>query len=151
MRIFFLIKNCKWGETSSTKRKPKWRSEGKIQEFLLWLSGLRTLLVIIHKDVRLILGLVQGWRICCVRGPWRRLQMWLGSHVAVAVAYAGSCSSDFIPSLGSSVPYAACATLKRKIKRRRQKNKRRKRQNTEYIRPPSLVLENGPPDWFKDS
>ena len=29
--------------------------------------------------------------------------MRLGSHVAVAVAYAGSCSSDSTPSLGTSI------------------------------------------------
>ena len=33
---------------------------------------------------------------------WCRLQTWLGSCVAVAVGYAGSCSSDLTPSLGTS-------------------------------------------------
>ena len=32
-----------------------------------------------------------------------RLQVWLGSHVAVAVASAGSCSSDSTPNLGTSI------------------------------------------------
>jgi len=40
----------------------------------------------------------------------------LGSHVAVAVTKAGSCSSDSTPSLRTS-PYVAGAALKRKKKK----------------------------------
>ena len=34
---------------------------------------------------------------------WCSLQMRLGSDVAVAVTYTGSCSSNLIPSLGTSI------------------------------------------------
>ena len=40
--------------------------------------------------------------------------MWLRSHIAVAMAQAGSCSSDLISSLGTYI--VAGATLKRKKK-----------------------------------
>ena len=49
--------------------------------------------------------------------------MWLRSGVAVAVALAGSCSSDWIPSLGPS--YAAGVALKNK-----QTNKKKKKSNS---------------------
>ena len=56
------------------------------------------------------LASLSGLRIphCC--DLWCRLQLWLGSGMAVAVA--GSCSSDLTPSLGT--PYAAGASLKSK-------------------------------------
>ena len=48
------------------------------------------------------LALLSGLRIwgCCEL--WCRLQMRLGSHVAVAVAVASSYSSDSVPRLGTS-------------------------------------------------
>ena len=44
----------------------------------------------------------------CMEDPalpllWRRLQMMLGSHVAVTVVQASSCSSDVTLSLGTSI------------------------------------------------
>ena len=52
----------------------------------------------VYEDSGLIPGL-SGLRIrrCCEL--WCRLQMWLGSQVAVAMVQAGSCSSDLTPSL----------------------------------------------------
>ena len=49
------------------------------------------------------LALLSGLGIqhCC--DLWCRLQMWLESHVAVAVVWAGSCGSDLTPSLGISI------------------------------------------------
>ena len=44
-----------------------------------------------------------------------RSQIWLGSCVAVTVAQASSCSSDSIPSMGTSI-YAAGVALKSKKK-----------------------------------
>ena len=53
------------------------------REFLSWLSV--TNLTRIHKDEGLIPGLARGLRIWCCRDLWCWSQMWLGSHVAVAV------------------------------------------------------------------
>ena len=46
--------------------------------------------------------------------------MRLGSHVAVAVAYAGSCSSDSTPSLGTSI-CPGCGPKKEKKKKEKKK------------------------------
>ena len=59
---------------------------------------------------------------------WYRLYIWLGSLVAVAVAQAGSYSSDSTPSLGTSICHM-CGPKKQK-----QKNKGRM-----YI-PQSLII-----------
>ena len=48
---------------------------------------------------------LSGLRIWHGREQWCRSQMWLGSWVAVAVAYTGSCSFDLTPSLGTSMCY----------------------------------------------
>ena len=49
------------------------------------------------------LALLSGLRIRGFRELWCRLQMRLGSSVAVAVAKASGCSSDSTPSLGTSM------------------------------------------------
>ena len=56
----------------------------------------------IHEDIGLIPGLTQRVRIRCCGELWCRLQMGLGSRVAVAVAWASSCRSYSTPSLGTS-------------------------------------------------
>ena len=57
-----------------------------------------------------------------VKDPaWCRLQMWLRSGIAVAVAYAGSCSSDSTPSLGTSV-CPECNPKKKKKKKKKKSN-----------------------------
>ena len=61
-----------------------------------WLTNLTSN----HEVVCLIPGLAQ---IRCCHELWSRLQTWLGSGVAVAVAQAGGYSSDQNPSLGTSV------------------------------------------------
>ena len=48
------------------------------------------------------LALLSGLRICRCHELWCRLQTWLRSCVAVAVAQASSCSSNSTPSLGTS-------------------------------------------------
>ena len=49
------------------------------------------------------LALLSGLRIQYYHDMWYRLQMWLGSGVAVAVVQASSCSSNLTPSLGTSI------------------------------------------------
>ena len=54
-----------------------------------------------------------GLRIQHCRELWCRSQTRLGSHVAVAVVQAGSCSSDWNPSLGTSI-FHGCGSKKEK-------------------------------------
>ena len=83
----------------STRRwKISTLGKGKIWEFPSWLSGLMNL-TSIHEDKGSVPGLTQ-WH--CPE-LWCRLQMRLGSCVALAVAQASSCSSDSTPSLGTSI------------------------------------------------
>ena len=58
-------------------------------ELLLWLSRLRTRLVSMRIQVQFLASL-SGLRI------WHYHELWLGSHIAVAVA--SSCSSNSTPS-----------------------------------------------------
>ena len=62
--------------------------------------GLRTQLVSMRMQVGYLASLsgLRIWHCCELQ---RRSQMWLRSGVAVAVAQAGSCSSDMTPSLGT--------------------------------------------------
>ena len=71
-------------------------------ELLLWLRRLWTWLVCMRLWVW-SLALLSGLRIRHCRELWCRTQMWLRSGVAVAVALAGSCSSDSTSSLGTSI------------------------------------------------
>ena len=80
-------------------------------ELLLWLRGLRTWLLSTRLQVP-SLALLSGLGIQCCPKLWYRLQMWFGSQVAMAVAQAGSCSSDLTPSLRISI-WPWVATLKR--------------------------------------
>ena len=70
------------------------------------------------------LASLRGLRIRCGRELWCRLQMHLGSPVAVAlpVALAGSDSSDPTPTLGTSI----CRTGAALEKAKRQKEKKKK-------------------------
>ena len=58
-------------------------------------------------------SILSGLRIrgCCEL--WCRSQTWLGSGVAEALVKAGSCSSDWTPSLGTSI-YHGCSPEKTK-------------------------------------
>ena len=86
-------------------------------------------------------------RHCCTLQC--RLQMWLGSWVAVAVAQAGSCRSDSTPSLGTST---CCTGAPPKKKRKKEKMSfimslpsQRKMKNTSvssFLRQPSLHQPN---------
>ena len=61
---------------------------------------------------------LSGLRIPCCHELWRRSQMWLGSCIAAAVVYAGSCSSHVIPSLGTSI-CRGCGPKKPKKKKKK--------------------------------
>ena len=78
----------------------------------------------IHKDTGLIPGFASGLRIRHCHELWCRSQMWLGSgvDVAVAVVWAGSCSSDLTPSLGTSM-HCRCGPRKKRKKEKRKKLK----------------------------
>ena len=62
-------------------------------------------------------GLIPGLESCVAMMLWSTLQMWLGSHMAVAVA--GSCSSDLTPSLGTSICHRCCPKKKERKKKKR--------------------------------
>ena len=68
------------------------------------------------------LALLSGLRVqhCCVL--WCGLQMWLGSDVAVALAQAGSYSSDWNPSLGTSMCHRRGPKKQKQKKPTKQKN-----------------------------
>ena len=76
-------------------------TEKLVVEFPLWFSGLRTQLVSTRTWVWSLASL-GGLRIWCCCELWARLQMWLGSGVAVASVSASGCNPDSIPSLGNS-------------------------------------------------
>ena len=73
-----------------------------VLEFPLWLPRLRTQHSI-RENMRSIPGLAQWvkYPACCKLRC--RSKMWLRSDFAVSVVQAGSCSSDSIPVLGTSI------------------------------------------------
>ena len=63
---------------------------------------------------------LSGLRIRHCRELWRRLQTRLGSRIAMAVVWAGGYSSDYIPSLGTSI---CCGSGPRKDKKTKKKKR----------------------------
>ena len=90
---------------------------GELGEFLLWLSGERIQLGIMRLWVQSLASL-RIWHCCEL---WCRLQKWLGSCVAVALAWAGSYSSDRTPILGTSI---CCGCSPRKDQKKKKKKKK---------------------------
>ena len=66
------------------------------------------------------LALLSGLRIQHCHKLQHRLQMWLGSSVAVAVAVASSCSSHWTPSLETSI-CRGCGPKRMKDKKEKKK------------------------------
>ena len=65
--------------------------------------------------------MVQGVKDPACHKVWCRLQMWLRSGAAVAMAVADSCSSELTPSLGTSI----CCRYDPKRKAKQSKNRNR--------------------------
>ena len=83
-----------------------------IREFLLWLSGLRTQPVS-RKMWVWSLASLSGLRIWRCHKLWCRLQMWLRSHITVALVRLAAAAP--IWPLVWDLPYAMSVTLKHKI------------------------------------
>ena len=107
-RNFSIINCCRRNVFPSLHMpKPNWSS---------YCGEAETNLTSIHEDASLIPGLTQ-WVVDPAL-PRCRSHTWLRSHVAVAVAQAGSCSSNSTPSLGTSI---CCRYDHKKQKKRRRK------------------------------
>ena len=72
------------------------------------------------------LALLSGLRTRHCHKLWYRLQVQLGSRVAVAVVYASSCSSNSTPSLGTSI----CRGYGPEMKKKKKKEKKEKKGKT---------------------
>ena len=83
-------------------------------EFPLRFSGLQTQLVSMRMQIRPLVSL-SGLRIWCCRELWYKLQMWLGSGIAVTVVQASSCSSVLTHSLGTSICHKGGPKKKKQV------------------------------------
>ena len=80
-------------------------------------QGKRIRLVTMRPQVCSLASL-SGLRIWRCRELWCGSPMWIGSSTAVAVVQAGSCSSEWIPSLGASIG-CRCGPKKTKTKNKK--------------------------------
>ena len=79
---------------------------------------------------------------------WCRLQMWLRFCVAVAGTVTGSCSSNWTPSLGTSICRSSGPRNGRKTKR---KKKEKPKTNMRYLSKPQSQLGRGQLESGKES
>ena len=93
------------------------------------------------------LALLNGSRIQCCCELWCRSQMQLRSDVAVAVAVAGSCGSDWTPSLGIST-CCGCGPKKQK-QTNKQTNKQTKKAKEKCSR--NTCLRHGECDQWRQN
>ena len=77
-----------------------------------------------HEDGGLTPDLARWGKDWHCRELWCRLLTQLRSHVAFAVAQAGSCSSDVTPSLEISICHR-CGPKKKKKKKERKKERKK--------------------------
>ena len=91
------------------------------------------------------LALLSGIGIWHCHEEWCRLQMWLGSCVAVAVVSVGSCSSDLTPSLGIST-CKECGPKKKRQKKKKKECKKDERQKPRRIS--WQGMKEGPQPWL---
>ena len=77
---------------------------------------LRTQVVSLRMQVRslALLRNQRGQELCC------RSQTWLGFHIAVAIPQASGCSSDWTPSLGTSLCHGCGPKKTKKTKQTKQ-------------------------------
>ena len=78
-----------------------------------------------HEVAGLIPGLTQWVKDPVLLWLWHRLQTWLRSVIAVAVAVAGGYSSNWTPRLGTSICHE-CSPKKKKFERERKKKEKKK-------------------------
>ena len=64
--------------------------------------------------------------------------MQLGSLIAMAVVQAGSCSSDLIPSLGTSICHSVALKSLGKQKKKKKRKKERKKERKKRTPPGTL-------------
>ena len=104
-----------------------------LREFPLWLSGLRTWLVFTRMLFDPWPGSVGCLKLQCSS------QIRLESCIAVAVAQAGSCSSDSTSSLGTSICHG-CSP------KREPKNKKKKKKKLNHLKDEKFYL-GGNVNW----
>ena len=92
----------KWIQWSYRIQRSAHKNQLHFLEFPLWFSGLQTQLVSMRLQVWSLASLTR-WRIWHCSELWCRMQMWLGSFVAVAMVQASNCSSNSTPGLGTSM------------------------------------------------
>ena len=123
IKIYMQIKYNFQTERKFHEKKIYIRSNSKREEFLLRFSRLRTRTRLVSMRMQVgSLASLSGLRIQQCPKLWCRMQTQLRSCIAMAVAWAGSCSSDSVPNLGTSRCQRCHTKKQRKKKRDRSTN-----------------------------